>query len=175
MTVETEGAAAAESTALSALKPRQTGAEKLTGCEKAKNSTGMPAEADMSQPPETGIGAATDGTDLETDMSDHAGTEALREGMAETAGKGQGPRTGTTGAGLTATERMQTGTGPATDPLAKKQRGRRQAQLMPRAVLSKLILVKRCVWFAAIHQTLPLSCVCFVAGSLVCLHAKHPV
>lgn len=157
MTVGTEGAAAAESTALSVLKPRQTGAEKLTGCEKAKNSTGMPAEADMSQPPETGTDAVTDGTDLKTDMSDLAETEALKESMAETAGKGQGPRTGPTGAGLTMTERMQTGTHPATDPSAKKQRGRKQAQLMPPTALSKLSLPKRCALFAAQRQMLPLS------------------
>ena len=123
MIVETEGAAAAESTALSALKPQRTDAEKLTGCEKAKNSTGMPAEEDTIQPPETG----TDGTDLETDVSDPVEIEALKEGMAEVAGKGQGPRTGIIDAGLTVTERMQTGTGPATDPPVKKQRGRRQA------------------------------------------------
>lgn len=151
MIVETEGAAAAESTALSALKPQQTDAEKLTGCEKAKNSTDMPAEADMSQRPETGTDAMTDGTGLETDMSDPAEIEALKGGMAEAAGKGQGLRTGIIDAGLTVTERMQTGTGRATDPPVKKQRGRRQAYLMHQAALSQLILAKRCALFAAQH------------------------
>lgn len=127
MTVGTEDAAAAGSTAPNALKPRQTGAKRLTGCEKAKNSTGMPAGAGMSQPPETGTDAVTGVTDLETDMRDPAETEALKGGMAKTvadiAGTGQDLRTGTTGAGLTTTQRMQTGTALATDPSARKQRG----------------------------------------------------
>lgn len=128
MIVGTEGAAAAESIALSELRPQQTGAEKPTGCEKAKNSTGMSAEADMSQPPETGIDAVTGGTGLETDMSDLAEKEALKGGTAETAGEGQGPTTEIIGTDLRKMEMMQTDTDPATDPSAKKERGRRQAQ-----------------------------------------------
>ena len=171
MTVGTEGAAAAESIALSELRPQQTGAEKPTGCEKARNSTDMPAEADMSQLPETGTDMVTDGTDLETDMSDPAETEALRNGMAETAGKGQGPRIGIIGAGLITTERMQTGTDPATDPSAKKLRGKRQAQLMHQAALSKLILARRCALFAAQHYSiaiLPYVVCCYVSSLLAC-------
>ena len=106
MTVGIDGVAAAGSTAQSALKPQQTGAEKLTGCEKAKNSTGMPAEADMSQLPETGTDVVTGVTGPKTDMSGLAEIEALKGGMAETAGKGQGPRTGIIGADLRTKEMM---------------------------------------------------------------------
>lgn len=107
MLVGTEDAAAAGSIALSALKPRQTGAEKLTGCVRARSSTGMPAGADMSLPLETGTGATVIGvTGRQTDMSGPAETGVLKEGMAEIAGTGRGPGTGTIGEGLTATERM---------------------------------------------------------------------
>ena len=107
MLVGTGGAAAAGSAALSALRPRQTGAEKLTGCEKARSSTGMPAGAGMNQPPGIGTDAMVTGvTGLQTDMSGLAETEVLNEGMAEIAGTGQDPGRGTIGEGLTATERM---------------------------------------------------------------------
>lgn len=153
MTVGTEGAAAAESTALSKLKHQQTGEGRLTDCEKAKSSTGMPAGADMSQPPEIGTDAVTEVIGPEKDMSDPGGTEVLREGMAETAGTGQGPRIGTPGEGLTVREGAQTGIGPATDPSARKPTGQRQALLIPQAALSKLILAKRCDWCAVQHFT----------------------
>lgn len=107
----------------------------------------MPAEADMSQPPEIGTDAVTAVTGPEKDMRDPEETEVPREGMAETAGTRQSPRTGTSGADLTAREGAQTGKDPATDPSVRKQRGKRQALLMPQA-LSKLMLAKRCDWCA---------------------------
>ena len=153
MTVGTGGAAAAESTALSELKRQQTGEERPTGCEKAKSSTGMPAGADMSQPPEIGTDAVTEVTGPEKDMSDPGETEVLREGMAGTAGTGQGQRIGISGAGLTVREGAQTGIGPATDPSARKQRGKRQTLPIPQAALSKLTLAKRCALCAVQHFT----------------------
>lgn len=107
MLVGTEDAAAAGSIALSALKPLQTGAEKPTGCVRARSSTGMPAGADTSLPLETGTGAVGIGmTGLQIDMSGPAETGVLKEGMAELAGTGRDPGIGTIGEGLTATGRM---------------------------------------------------------------------
>ena len=146
MTAGTEGAAAAESDALSALRPQQTGAERLTGCEKAERSTGMPAEAGLSPATgmETGTDAAATGvTGLETGMSGLVETEALSRGMAGAAENGRGPRTEITGAGLTRIERSQIGTGPATDPTARKQTGRKQQPLVWQVALFQVTLAER--------------------------------
>lgn len=142
--VGTEDAVAAESVALNALKPQQTGAERLTGCEKARNGTGMPAGADTSLPPETETGVLVIGvTGLQTDMRGPTETEVLIEGMAEIVGTGHDPRTEIIGEGLTATERMWICTALGIDPSARKQRSRRQTLLTLPAAPFKLRLTQR--------------------------------
>ena len=150
MTAGTGGAAAAaaESDALSALRPQPTGAEKLTGCEKAERSIGTPAKAGMSPATETatetGTGAAATGeTGPETGMSGLVGTGALSRGMAGVAERGQDPKTGTTGADLMMTGRTQISTGLAAGPPARKQTGRKQHLLMWQVALCQLTLAER--------------------------------